>query len=157
MLPASYLATGCLDLQGTLTFSPELVERFAQETIEQLYKRGFRAVVLLSGHGPIDLLHLLKRVGREQEATLPGLRTYGLHWLELAAATHEGLADMGPGLVDHAGAVETSWMLAVQPEDVRTRPPAGRPATRRCPPASTASTPARAVGRRSARSASRPR
>jgi creatinine amidohydrolase/Fe(II)-dependent formamide hydrolase-like protein len=119
VLPASYLATGCLDLQGTLTFSPELVERFAQETIEQLYKRGFRAIVLLSGHGPLDLLHLLKRVGREQEAKLPGLRTYGLHWLELAAATHDGIADMGPGLVDHAGSVETSWMLAVQPEDVR--------------------------------------
>jgi creatinine amidohydrolase/Fe(II)-dependent formamide hydrolase-like protein/catechol 2,3-dioxygenase-like lactoylglutathione lyase family enzyme len=119
VLPASYLATGCLDLPGTLTFSPGLVERWAQETIAQLHARGFHAVVLLSGHGPMDLLHLLKRVGREQEAALPGLRTYALHWLELAAASHDGLDDAAPGLVDHAGAVETSWMLAVQPEDVR--------------------------------------
>ena len=138
MLPASYLATGCLDLQGTLTFSTELVERFAEETIQQLYKRGFRAIVLLSGHGPMDLLHLLKRVGREQEATLPGLRTYGLHWLELAAATHEGMEDMGPGLVDHAGSVETSWML---------RDPAGvRPTRTACPPTADAPAPAGVYG-----------
>ena len=64
VLPATYLATGCLDLPGTLTFSNELVERFAAETIQQLHHRGFRAVVLLSGHGPMDLIHLLKRVGR---------------------------------------------------------------------------------------------
>ena len=63
VLPATYLATGCLDLPGTLTFSNELVARFAEETIQQLYKRGFRAVVLLSGHGPMDL-HPPAQAGR---------------------------------------------------------------------------------------------
>jgi creatinine amidohydrolase/Fe(II)-dependent formamide hydrolase-like protein/catechol 2,3-dioxygenase-like lactoylglutathione lyase family enzyme len=131
VLPATYLATGCLDLPGTLTFSNELVERFAAETIQQLHARGFRAVVLLSGHGPMDLIHLLKRVGKDQEAALPGLRTYALHWLELAAATHEGLEDAQPGLVDHAGAVETSWMRAILPEYVHTeRLPEDRDAPR---------------------------
>src|SRR6185503_19213697 len=131
VLPATYLATGCLDLPGTLTFSNELVARFAEETIQQLYQRGFRAVVLLSGHGPMDRIHLLKRVGKEQEAALPGLRTYALHWLELAGGTDEGLEDAHPGLVDHAGAVETSWMRAILPEYVHTeRLPEDRDAPR---------------------------
>ncbi len=131
VLPSTYLATGCLDLPGTLTFSAELVERWARETIAQLHGRGFRAVVLLSGHGPLDLLHLLKRVCREEMEAREGLSAYALHWLELNAARLEGPEDGEPTLVDHAAAVETSWMLALRPEDVRTDrlpdDPAARP------------------------------
>jgi hypothetical protein len=93
--------------------------------------RGFRVVVLLSGHGPLDLLHLLKRVCREEMEAWDGLQAYGLHWLELNAARLDGPEDGEPTLVDHAAAVETSWMLALLPEDVRLErlpdDPAARP------------------------------
>ena len=37
---------------------------WVRATIDQLVRRGFRAVVVLTGHGPLDLNHLLKRVVR---------------------------------------------------------------------------------------------
>jgi creatinine amidohydrolase/Fe(II)-dependent formamide hydrolase-like protein len=33
-----------------------------RETVTLLADRGFRAVVVLTGHGQLDLVHLLKRV-----------------------------------------------------------------------------------------------
>src|SRR5204863_602129 len=44
VLPPVYLASGCLDLPFTLSFSQELVHAWVSETIDQLAGRGFRAV-----------------------------------------------------------------------------------------------------------------
>lgn len=119
VLPPSYLASGCLDLPFTLDFSPGLVQAWACETLAQLSRRGFRVVVLLTGHGPLDLIHMLKRVCAEAEASDPGLRAYGLCWLELNAARMTGPQQGEPTVVDHAALVETSWMLHLEPELVR--------------------------------------
>lgn len=112
VLPPTYLASGCLDLPFTLTFEPALVETWVRATIAQLARRGFRAVVVLTGHGPLDLNHLLKRVCAE--AT--DVAAYGLCWLELNAARLAGPELGEPTCVDHAAMVETSWMLALEPE-----------------------------------------
>jgi creatinine amidohydrolase len=112
VLPPTYVASGCLDMDFTLAFSRELVEAQVRETIAQLARRGFRAVVALTGHGPLDLVHLLKRVCGAQDATA----AYGLCWLELNAAALDGPAGGEPRAVDHAAMVETSWMLALRPE-----------------------------------------
>jgi creatinine amidohydrolase len=116
VLPATYIASGCLDMPHTLTFSPGLVEATVRETVQQLARRGFRLVVVLTGHGPLDLLHLIKRVCAEVADATPGLSTYGLCWLELNAALAPGPQDGEPRVIDHAALVETSWMLALQPE-----------------------------------------
>lgn len=119
VLPPVYLASGCLDLPFTLSFDPELVEAWVRATVAQLARRGFGAVVVLTGHGPLDLNHLLKRVCAESEAQHPGLAAYALCWLELnAARLVEPEADE-PTSVDHAARVETSWMLALEPDLVR--------------------------------------
>ncbi len=116
VLPPVYLASGCLDMPFTLTFEPRLVEQWVRATIDQLVHRGFRAVVVLTGHGPLDLNHLLKRVCAEAEAAHEGLAAYGLCWLELNAARLGGPETGEPTCVDHAAMVETSWMLALEPE-----------------------------------------
>jgi len=119
VLPPVYLACGCLDLPFTLTFEPALVHAWVRATIGQLARRGFAAVVVLTGHGPLDLNHLLKRACAEAEAEHPGLVAYGLCWLELNAARLTEPETGEPTVVDHAALVETSWMLALEPELVR--------------------------------------
>ncbi len=114
VLPPNYLANGCLDLPHTLTFQPSLVETWTRSVIEQLQHRGVEVVVLLTGHGPLDLIHLLKRVAKDTDA--PGRRTYGLCWLELNAARLIEPEYGEPTVIDHASTVETSWMLSLEPD-----------------------------------------
>lgn len=120
VLPPVYLASGCLDLPFTLSFEHELVERWVTATIDQLAHRGFRVVVALSGHGPLDLTHLLKRVCEQAQQRHRDLAAYGLCWLELNAAALSAEEDDEPTCVDRAARVETSWMLALEPDLVRT-------------------------------------
>lgn len=114
VLPPNYLANGCLDLPHTLTFQPSLVEAWTRSVVEQLQHRGVEVVVLLTGHGPLDLIHLLKRVAKDND--VPGRRTYGLCWLELNAARLNEPEYGEPTVIDHASTVETSWMLSLEPD-----------------------------------------
>lgn len=114
VLPPSYLANGCLDLPHTLTFEPSIVEAWTRAVVQQLHHRGVGVVVLVTGHGPLDLVHLLKRVAGEVDR--PGARCYGLCWLELNAARLQGPETGEPTVIDHASTVETSWMMALEPE-----------------------------------------
>jgi creatinine amidohydrolase len=116
VLPPVYLASGCLDFPFTLTFEHALVHAWARATIGQLHHRGFEVVVVVTGHGPLDLNHLLKRACLEAEDEHPGLRAYGLCWLELNAARLTEPEPGEPTVVDHAALVETSWMLALEPD-----------------------------------------
>lgn len=116
VLPPVYLAAGCLDMPFTLTFDLELVHAWVRATLDQLALRGFRAAVVLTGHGPLDLNHLLKRACREAEAANAGFAAYGLCWLELNASRLTGPETGEPTAVDHAAMVETSWMLALEPD-----------------------------------------
>ena len=111
--PVSYLANGCLDLPYTLTYPPSVVEAWARTITEQLHHRGAELVVLLTGHGPLDLIHLLKRVARDLDR--PGARVYGLCYLELNAARLDAPVTGEPTVIDHASTVETSWILAHHP------------------------------------------
>lgn len=116
VLPPVYLAAGCLDMPFTLTFDLDLVHAWVRATLDQLALRGFRAAVVLTGHGPLDLNHLLKRACREAEAANPGFAAYGLCWLELNASRLTGPEPGEPTVVDHAAMIETSWMLALEPD-----------------------------------------
>lgn len=119
VLPPVYLASGCLDLPFTLSFEPELVHAWVGATIDQLARRGYRAVVVLTGHGPLDLNHLLKRACADAEERNPSLAAYALCWLELNAARLDTPEEGDPTTVDHAARIETSWMLELEPELVR--------------------------------------
>jgi creatinine amidohydrolase len=114
VLPPTYVASGCLEMEYTLSFSRVLVEAQVRETLALLAGRGFRTIVVLTGHGPLDLVHLLKRVCAEMGGA--DLRAYGLCYLELNAAALDGPVDGEPRVIDHAALVETSWMLALHPE-----------------------------------------
>jgi creatinine amidohydrolase len=119
VLPSMYFASGALDLPFTLSFTPKLVHSCIRATISQLVARGFRAIVVLTGHGPLDLNHMIKRACAEAEAEHRGLAAYGLCWIELNAARLTAPETGDPSTVDHAARIETSWMLELEPELVR--------------------------------------
>ena len=122
VLPWSALTMGTLALPWSLRYDKDLVERAVRATIEQAAAFGARTVIVHTGHGPLDLSHLLKRVCADAEASAPGgpdFRAYGVCYLELNAANRVGLGTDWPAAIDHGAIVETSWGLAVAPDLVR--------------------------------------
>jgi creatinine amidohydrolase len=119
VLPPAYLASGCLDLPFTIDYDKAFIYAWATATLGQLARRGFAAAVIVTGHGPLDLNHLLKRVCREVSESNPGFVAAALCWLELNAARLTAPETGEPTTVDHAARIETSWTLALEPELVR--------------------------------------
>ncbi|CAN5835382.1 hypothetical protein BH23CHL8_BH23CHL8_11650 [soil metagenome] len=80
VLPWSYLTLGTLHLPWTFRYDAGLVEGMLRHTLRQLAEHGARVVIVHTGHGPLDLIHLIKRVCTEVEGEVPddGFRAYGL-------------------------------------------------------------------------------
>lgn len=119
VLPWSALTIGTLHLPWSLRYDRALVEAALRSTLEQLAAHGARVIVVHTGHAPLDLIHLIKRVCASFEAEAPGgpdLRAYGVCYLELNAALGAGLGTDWPVAVDHASITETSWMMALEPD-----------------------------------------
>ena len=68
VLPWSYLTMGTLALPWSFRFDPGLVEEALRQTLRQLPAYGVRLAVVHTGHGPLDLNHLIKRVCAEVSA-----------------------------------------------------------------------------------------
>jgi len=116
VLPWSYLTMGTLALPWSFRFDPGLVEDALRQTIRQLPAYGVRLAVIHTGHGPLDLNHLIKRVCAEVSADSSGLQAMGLCYLELNAALGTGLGTDWPVAVDHGSTMETSWVAALEPD-----------------------------------------
>jgi creatinine amidohydrolase len=120
VLPWSYLTMGTLALPWSFRYDPALVAEALRQTLRQLPVHGARVAVVHTGHAPLDLDHLVKRVCAEVEGEGIGLRAMGLTYLELNAALGTGLGTDWPVAVDHAAAMETSWIAALAPDLVAT-------------------------------------
>ena len=120
VLPWSYVTLGTLALPWSFRYDPAVVAETLRQTLRQLPAYGARLAVVHTGHGPLDLNHLVKRVCAEVEAEGLGLRAYGLCYLELNAALGTGLGTDWPVTVDHGSTMETSWAAALAPELVAT-------------------------------------
>jgi creatinine amidohydrolase len=120
VLPWSYLTMGTLALPWSLGYDPGLVAEALRQTLRQLPDHGVRVAVVHSGHAPLDLDHLVKRVCAEVEGEGIGLRAMGLTYLELNASLGTGLGSTWPVAVDHAATMETSWVAALEPGLVAT-------------------------------------
>ena len=120
VLPWSYLTMGTLALPWSFRYDAELVAEALRQTLRQLPAHGVRLAVVHTGHGPLDLNHLIKRVCAEVEAEGIGLRAMGLCYLEINAALGTGLGTDWPVTVDHGSTMETSWVSALAPELVAT-------------------------------------
>ena len=119
VLPWTYSTIGTLHLEWSFRYDAELVAGLIRETLLQLSENGVRVAVVHTGHGPLDLAHLIKRVCAEveaSEATPEDFRAYGLCYVELNAALGRGLGTDWPAAIDHGTVIETSWVQAMEPD-----------------------------------------
>ncbi len=103
---------------GSLTASSETHIRVIVETVSGLIGAGFSKVLIVNGHGgnQPDLRVALQHLKEQHDRA----RVYGASWWEVAAAKLEQLKDAGAAGSGHAGEMETSLMLAIHPDLVKT-------------------------------------
>jgi creatinine amidohydrolase len=104
---------------GTISYSPELIWKVLQETLDELNRNGFDKIILVNGHGGNNAF--LNYFGMAQ---LSERRNYSLYWFRPernreVAKKAEALSQ--PDRFDsHGGNSETSMMKAVVPNLTHT-------------------------------------
>ena len=127
-LPVLFLPTQTVGLSpehmafaGTLTLKAETVIRLWTELAESVARSGIKKLVLLNAHG--GQVGLLDVVARDLRARL-GMLVYSVNWFNLPLISETGdalsalFSDDEHRFGIHAGDIETSMMLALQPERV---------------------------------------
>lgn len=104
---------------GTVAYSPELLWKILQETLEEIHRNGFDKIILISGHGGNKAF--LEYFCQSQ---LSEERDYALYWYQKyntpeAVAKAEALSMHDPN-EQHAGNLETSMVKAIVPDHVHT-------------------------------------
>ena len=102
---------------GTMAYSPELIWKVLQETLDELNRNGFDKIIIVNGHGGNNAF--LNYFGMAQ---LSEPRNYSLYWFRPqdsreVNAKAEALTQHDP-LDQHAGNSETSEMAAAQPDKI---------------------------------------
>jgi creatinine amidohydrolase len=128
-LPVFFLPTQSVGLSpehaafaGTLTLKPETLIRLWTDIAESVKAAGFNKLVLLNAHG--GHVGAMDVVARDLRARL-GMLVYSVNWYQLPLTNVQG-EDLNALFSPHehrfgvhAGDVETSAMLALQPHRVR--------------------------------------
>ena len=117
--PLHYSYSGAV-LTGTINVDPHVVSLLVGEICKSLYAQGFKAVILLLGHGGTELTGALKEqarlVLRDNPLYKDNILALAGAW-EFSAAWMDGFANHD----HHAAKVETSLMLHWAPHMVRDR------------------------------------
>lgn len=110
-----------LPFGGTMSLSTETYYRVLYELAESLIISGFRTIYILNGHGGNN--ELIQLVARDAALKHPARLAAASYWTVAWDALVEEKAHLIGGLPGHAGAFETSQMMALQPELVRESRP----------------------------------
>lgn len=116
------LAVGCslhhMDFDGTLSLSHDTFAVYVEEVLGACAAQGFRNLVIANSHGGNRAIGgvIVERLGD----TYDEHRVAMLTWWTAAADALLPLNETGPGGVGHACEFETSLMLLIAPELVRT-------------------------------------
>jgi len=124
-LVAPAITTGCsqhhMGFLGTLTFKPETLMRIIRDICTCLAKHGFKKIILLPTHG--GNFAPVKTVIMELALELKDVKIISpLELEEFIRVTNSIMAEYGVSFREagsHAGATETSLMLAIRNELVR--------------------------------------
>ncbi|MDD3789588.1 MAG: creatininase family protein [Petrimonas sp.] len=100
---------------GTIAYSPELIWKVLQETLDELSRNGFKKIIIFNGHGGNNAF--LNYFGMAQ---LSEKRDYALYWFQ---PTHDPeVIKKAEALTQHdkydqhAGNTETSMVKAIVPD-----------------------------------------
>jgi creatinine amidohydrolase len=107
-----------MNFGGSMTATSETHIRMIVETVDGLVRAGFPRVLILNGHGgnQADLKVAQQILKEKHDATC----ILGASWWEVAAEALDQVKETGPTGSGHAGEMETSLMLALRPDLVRT-------------------------------------
>jgi creatinine amidohydrolase len=106
---------------GTLSISAATLRRLSADLVTEAYRQGLKNFLLISGHGGSLHMAALKETAENLVDTLSGIRIaafspYDMLWKELSE-----IADTPND--SHAGEIETSILLYLDPDSVRGRSP----------------------------------
>lgn len=103
---------------GSLTATAETHIRMIVETVDGLVQAGFPRILILNGHGgnQADLKVAQQNLKEKHDGTC----VLGASWWEIAVEELDAIKEAGPTGSGHAGEMETSLMLALHPDLVRT-------------------------------------
>ncbi len=100
---------------GTIAYSPDLIWKILQETLDELSRNGFKKIIIVNGHGGNNAF--LNYFGMAQ---LSEKRNYILYWFrpeeDPDVAGKVEILTQNDTYDAHAGNSETSEMLAVRPD-----------------------------------------
>ena len=103
---------------GSLTATSETHIRMIVETVDGLVRAGFLRVLIVNGHGGNQAnLKVAQQILKEKH---DGACVLGASWWELAKEALDQVKEAGPTGSGHAGEMETSLMMALRPDLVRT-------------------------------------
>jgi creatinine amidohydrolase len=105
---------------GVIAYSPDLIWKMLQETCDEISRNGFEKIIIVNGHGGNN--DFLKYFCMAQ---LSEKRNYTIYLFQPKTDPNEHrkaeelMKKLPPATGEHAGAMETSYMLAVRPDLVR--------------------------------------
>jgi len=105
---------------GVISYSPELIWKMLQETCDEISRNGFDKIIFVNGHGGNN--DLVKYFCMSQ---LHEKRNYAIYLFAPKTDPNEHkkveelMKKIPPSTGEHAGAMETSYMLAVRPDLVK--------------------------------------
>jgi creatinine amidohydrolase len=105
---------------GVISYSPELIWKMLQETCNEISRNGFEKIILVNGHGGNNDL-----VKYFCMSLLSEKRNYAVYLFQPKTDPNEHkkveelMKKLPPSTGEHAGAIETSYMLVVRPDLVK--------------------------------------
>jgi creatinine amidohydrolase len=103
---------------GSLTATSSTHIRLLVETVDGLVQAGFERILIVNGHG--GNLADIRVAQQDLKALHADARVWSTSWWLLAAPELDAIKEAGPSGSGHAGEMETSLMLALHPNLVRT-------------------------------------
>lgn len=104
---------------GTIAYSPELIWKILQETLDELSRNGFKKIIIFNSHGGNNAF-----LEYFCMAQLSERRDYAVYWhkptYDMEAVRQAEAITMHDPLDNHAGNRETSMVKAIVPDLVNT-------------------------------------
>ena len=111
VLPPLWLASGVLPLPHGIVTDLTVLRAVVASMLRQLADGGFKVIVVFSGHGALDHLHVLREECDRLMRERPDVRAFTTVWNELTTGVDGEIHD-------HGAKVETSYMMELFPDTV---------------------------------------
>ncbi|MDE0375229.1 MAG: creatininase family protein [bacterium] len=111
VLPPLWLASGVLPLPHGIVVDVSVLRAVVRPILRQLAEGGFKVIVVFSGHGALDHLHVLRKETDRLMDEFPDVNALTTVWNELNAG-------MEGDIHDHGAKVETSYLMEFHPDTV---------------------------------------